>query len=173
MSKPKILPDDVRGICIQLVRGYDRRVQEYKDRRMEIISGSACRWEEIIDPEAKISEGVGTDPKGKGEKRTIRAYTPSAHWGSRVSENIAERLTALDDSADVKRLKAVERAMDGIGQGMPQGMREKVRIAVIRNCKNGRRYPLSEMDVEGMSRRGLYRERERFLVAIAQNMRMI
>ena len=47
MARTKLLPDDVRQTCIQMVRGYDRRVREFYDRRREIIYGSPSRFEVI------------------------------------------------------------------------------------------------------------------------------
>lgn len=162
MSRPQKLPDDVRQTCIQLVRGYDRRVREYYDRRREIIEGTSCRREVIRDKE---------DPDNW--KKTIWAYPPAAHSASRTTEGITDQLLGLEELPETRRMRAVEQAKLHIGLDLPEDMRRKLAAAVILNCKSGRRYPFRVLDVEGFSERGFYRERESFLIEIAEYLELL
>ena len=157
MSRPQKLPDDVRQTCIQLVRGYDRRVREYYDRRREIIEGTSCRREVIRDKE---------DPDNW--KKTIWAYPPAAHSASRTTEGITDQLLGLEELPETRRMRAVEQAKLHIGLDLPEDMRRKLAAAVILNCKSGRRYPYEYLDVEGIGRTDFYDRRMRFLIDIAE-----
>lgn len=156
MSKPKRLPDDVRQTCIQLVRGYERRVRDYYDRRRKIIEGTPCQYEVIKDR---------NNPDDW--KKTTRFYAPSSHNASRTSENKAMQLQGIEDLLETKRMRAVEQAKLQIGLDLPEDMRKRLVDAIMLNCKSGRRYPYKVLDVEGLSERGFYREREAFLLVIA------
>lgn len=156
MSKPKLLPDDVRQTCIQLVRGYDRRVRNYYDRRREIIDGSPSHHEVIKDKD---------DPDNW--KKSTYFYAPSAHNASRTGEDKALQLVGLEELPETKRMRAVEQAKQQIGLDLSEEMRKKLIEAILLNCRSGRRFPYRVLDVEGFSERGFYRERESFLLAIA------
>lgn len=162
MSRPQILPDDVRKTCIQLARGYERRVREYHLRRMQIIEATPCNHTVIKDP---------ADPEDW--KKTTWAYLPSAHSASRTGENIAEQLLALEEQPETKRMRAVEQAKLRIGLELPEDMRRKLANAVFINCQSGRKYPFKVLDVEGLSERGFYRAREAFLMDIAIFLEML
>ena len=162
MSRPRTLPADVRQMCIQLVRGYERRVRNYYDRRREIIEGLPCRYEVIKDKE---------DP---GDwKKASRCYPPAAHNASRTGEDKAMQLMGLEDLPETKRMRAVEQAKLQIGLDLPEDMRQKLVDAIILNCKAGRRYPYEYLDVEGIGRTDFYDRRTRFLVDIAEYLEMI
>lgn len=158
MSKAKVLPDDVRSICIQIVRGYDRRVREYYDRRREIIDGTACHYEVIGDPADETSEWF---------------YSPHSSGASRTTENVADRLLHLEDLPETKRMRAVEQAKLQIGLDLPEEFRRKLADAIILNCKAGRRYPYEYLDVPGIERTNFYDRRTAFLANIARYLKMI
>ncbi len=162
MSKPKLLPDDVRQTCIQLVRGYDRRVRNYYDRRREIIEGTPCQYEVIKDK---------SDPKD-WEKST-RFFPPSSHSASRTGEDKVMQLQGLEELLETKRMRAVKQAKLQIGLDLPEEMRQKLVDAIILNCKAGRRYPYEYLDVEGIGRTDFYDRRTSFLVDIAEYLEMI
>lgn len=156
MNRAKTLPDDVRQTCIQLVRGYDRRVRNYYDRRREIIEGTPCQYEVIKDK---------SDPKNW--EKTTRFYPPSSHSASRTGEDKAMQLLGLEELPETKRMRAVEQAKLQIGLELPEDMRRKLAEAIILNCKSGRRFPYKVLDVDGFSERGFYRKRDSFLLDIA------
>lgn len=162
MSRPKALPDDVRQLCIQLVRGYDRRVQNYHNQRQEIISGSSCRFQVIKDKD---------DPTDW--KKNTYVYPPSAHNASRTAEDITQRLLGLEELPETKRMRAVEYAKMKIGLDLPNELRRKLTEAIWLNCKSGRRYPYRVLDVDGFSERGFYRRRDIFLMDVANNLDMM
>lgn len=145
MSRTKVLPDDVRQTCIQLVRGYDRRVREYYDRRREIIEGTPNREDS----------------------------TPLSHNASRVGENKAMQLLSLEELPETKRMRAVEQAKMQIGLDLPETLRGKLVDAIILNCKSGRRYPYEYLDIDGVARTDFYVRRTRFLVDIAKHLSLV
>lgn len=162
MSKTKVLPDDVRQVCIQLVKGYDRRVRDYHDRRQSIIEGTPSHHEVLKDPD---------DPDDW--RKTTWAYQPSTHCASRTTENIMDQLLGLEDLPDTKRMRAVEQALHRVGLNLPEDMRRKLVRAVMLNCQSGRRYPYRVLDVDGFSERGFYRERDLFLLDIAKSLDLL
>lgn len=162
MSKPKKLPDDVRQTCIQLVRGYDRRVREYYDRRREIIEGTPCQYEVIRDKESP-----------EDWKKAMRFYPPSSHSASRSGEDKVMQLQSLEELPETKRMRAVEQAKVCIGLDLPEDMRRKLVDAIILNCKAGRRYPYEYLDVEGIGRTDFYDRRTSFLLDIAVYLELI
>lgn len=162
MSRIQKLPDDVRQTCIQMVRGYDRRVREFYDRRREIIDGSPSRFEVIKDKDAP-----------EDWQKNSYFYPPSSHNASRTGEDKTMQLMGLEDLPETKRMRAVEQAKLQIGLDLPEKMRQKLADAIILNCKAGRRYPYEYLDVEGVGRTDFYDRRTSFLVSIAEYLEMI
>ena len=162
MSRPKLIPDDVRQTCIQIVRGYDRRKREYYDRRRDIIEGSTSRFEEI---------------KNKGNpddwEKSTYCYLPSSHTASRTSEEKAIRLMYLEEHPDTKRMRAVEDALATIGLDLPEAMRHKLADAIMLNCKSGKKYRYEILDVEGIGRTDFYARRTRFLLELARRLELM
>lgn len=162
MSRPQVLPADVRQTCIQLVRGYDRRVRNYYDRRREIIEGSPCQFEVVKDKD-----------NPEDWKKASRFYPPSSHTASRTGEDKVMQLQGLEDLPETKRMRAVEQAKLQIGLDLPEDMRQKLVAAIILSCKAGRRYPYEYLDVEGIARTDFYGRRTRFLADIAEYLELI
>ena len=150
MSRPKMLPDDVRQICIQIVRGYDRRVRDYYNRRRDIIDGT--------------SEDSG---------KSTRFYSPSSHGASRTGEDKTMQLLGLEELPETKRMRAVAEAKQCIGLDLPSEMRSKLVDAIMLNCRSGRQYPYEYLDVEGIGRTDFYARRTRFLMDIAARLDLI
>lgn len=162
MARTKLLPDDVRQTCIQMVRGYDRRVREFYDRRREIIDGSPSRFEVIKDKD---------DPEDW--QKNSYFYPPSSPNASRTGEEKAIQLMGLEELPETKRMRAVEQAKLHIGLDLPEAMRAKLVNAIMLNCKSGRRYPYEHLDVEGIGRTDFYMHRTHFLMDIAKHLDMI
>lgn len=154
MSRPKILPDDVRNACIQYVRGYERLVREYYRRRREVLASRSCRRIEVADPESP----------GK----TMWVYPPSNHEVGRGTEEMARRLEAIENRFDTKVMRAVEQARSRIGTDLPDDLRNKLADAIWLSCKNGRMYRYEILDVPGVGRSNFYERRKSFLVDIAK-----
>lgn len=159
MSKPKLIPDDVRQICIHMVRGYERRVREYYDKRREIIEGTSTRFEVIKDNE---------DPEDW--KKSAYFFPPSSHAASRIGEDKALQLLILEAEPDTKRMRAVESARATIGLDLPEAMRNKLAAAIMLNCKAGKKYRYEILDVDGIGRTDFYARRTKFLIEIAKQL---
>ena len=159
MSRPKLIHDDVRQTCIQIVRGYDRRVREYYDRRREIIDGTPARHEVIKDKEAP-----------EDWQKNSYFYPPSSHNASRTGEDKTMELMGLEELPETKRMRAVEEARASIGLDLPEGMRNKLVDAIMLNCKSGKKYRYEILDVEGIGRTDFYTRRTMFLIDIAQRL---
>lgn len=162
MSRKAILPDDVRKMCIQIVRGYDRRVRAYNDRRREIVEGTSCHHEVIKDPD---------DPKDW--KKTSWAYQPTAHNASRTTEGIAERLLGLEELPNTRYMRAVEQAKLQIGIDLPEELRKKLTEAIVLNCKSGRQYPYTCFCLVGIEKTNFYDRRAVFLYSIAEFLQLV
>lgn len=162
MARVKQLPDDVKQNCLSLVRGYSRRKREYNQKRQELMSRSNDKVVTIRDRE---------DPEN--DRKSIGVMLPGAHKVSRTTENIAERMLALEDHPDTIRMRAVEYAESRIGADLPEGQRMLLQKAILSSCIQGKKCPFERLHVEGMERSCFYDRRMRFLVDIAIFMDMI
>lgn len=162
MGRQAALPDDVRKICIQIVRGYNRRVRNYNNQRQEIIDGTSCHYTVTKDP---------TDPDDW--KKTSWAYQPTAHNASRTTEDITSRLLGLEEQPETKRMRAVEQAKLQIGLDLPEDLRRKLSEAIILNCQSGRRYPYTCFYLAGIEKTNFYDRRTDFLYSIAEYLGMV
>lgn len=162
MARVKQLPDDVKQNCLSLVRGYARRKREYNQKRQELMSRSNDKVVTIRDRE---------DPEN--ERKSVGVMLPGAHKVSRTTENIAERMLALEDHPDTIRMRAVEYAESRIGADLPEGQRKLLQKAILSSCIQGKKCPFERLHVEGMERSCFYDRRMRFLVDIAIFMDMI
>lgn len=162
MARVKQLPDDVKQNCLSLVRGYARRKREYNQKRQELMSRSNDKVVTIRDRE---------DPEN--DRKSVGVMLPGAHKVSRTTENIAERMLALEDHPDTIRMRAVEYAESRIGADLPEGQRKLLQKAILNSCIQGKKCPFERLHVEGMERSCFYDRRMRFLVDIAIFMDMI
>ncbi len=156
MAKKKKLPDDIRRECLSIVSGYERRVREYYDRRMEIICGTPKRFVEIGDQMSKDGEW---------------AYMPSNHDASRTAENIALALNALETSPETLKIRAVEKAKRFIGSDIEDAdLKRRLADAIMLNCRSGRRFPYACFDLTGIEQTNFYDRRTEFLTFIAKDL---
>lgn len=147
------LPRDIQQQCLWIVRGYDRSRKEYKERREEILAGGGERFTTyFVD----------------GEER--REYISGSHNASRTTENIEMQLEGLEQMPAFRQMHAVEHALERIGSGLPELLRDMMKKAVLLNCMNGRKYPFERLYTVGISRRGFYRYREAFFYDIANEL---
>lgn len=86
--------------------------------------------------------------------------------GYRATESKAARLEALEALPWVKQMRAVEKALEQVGTGLPDGMRENLRKTLLLNCQCGRKYPFERLFLPGISRSDYYRRRRKFLQEI-------
>lgn len=157
------MPDDVKQNCISLVKGYARRREEYRNRRMELMNKS---------PDNHIT--VYRDPKDPyNTTRHIGAIIPSGHNASRTTEDIAQRVMALENLLETKRMRAVEYACDRVGQDLSPDDRKRLQGAIFKSCIDGRKYPFERLCIDTMERSCFYDRRRKFLYDIAKYMDMI
>ena len=162
MSRVKTLPDDVKQNCLSLVRGYARRKETYNQRRAELMHTTSDNIVTIMDPSHP-------DDKRKGEG----VYIPGSHFATRTTENIGEKLLALEEQPETQRMRAVEYAAKNIGVDLTSKDRKILKEAIFKSCIHGRRYPFERLGVEGMERSCFYDRRRKFLVDIAKYMKML
>lgn len=162
MSRVKTLPDDVKQNCLALVRGYNRRREEYRLRRMEALSNSPDNVYTIRDKEHP-----------EDERKHVGVLIPGAHHASRTTEDVTLRLEGLENLIETKRMRAVEYAAERVGLDLPEDQRRKLVKAIFTSCIQGRRYPFERLQVEGMERTCFYDRRMKFLVDIAKYMDLV
>lgn len=153
MTDQNKIPWDVRQQCLWIVRGYDRQRREYLKARREILDAGGDR---------SVTYTVD------GEER--REYLPGAHNTTRTTENLAERLAALEQTAAFRQIRAVDHARARIGQDMPGELADRLREAIMLNCLDGRKYPFERLYVVGIERRTFYRVRNAFFRQIAEEL---
>ena len=160
MSRKKILPDDVRSFCLSLVRGYRRRREEYNLKRAELVNITPCNVVKI--------KGTGGPRDAKDDERNWEgAIVPSAHHASRTTEDVTERILALEKLPETQYMRAVEYAEKNIGLDLMPKHRKALANAIIRSCREGRRYPFERSGIDFMERSCFYDRRTKFLADIA------
>lgn len=145
MSRTDALPDDMKAECLCIVRGYDRRVKEYREKYEQVIHGSR-----------------GNDGMPGGSE-----------CGSSVERKVAQ-LEAIEHHPETQKMRAVEQALYVIGADVenPEERDALVR-AMMLNCASGRKYPFRYLSVGCMSERTFNRRKRQFLFEIAIFLEMI
>ena len=159
MSRPQILPKDIKQECLSLVRGYRRRVTEYHRARQDIIDGAPGRYETVKDART-----------GK----YIRVYLPHTQAASRTTEGKAERLAEIEEHPETKCMRAVEQARLQIGLDLHDDDRRKLAEAIVLNCEDGRKFRYEYLIVpDEIGRTNFYERRMTFLADIAKYLKKI
>lgn len=141
------IPYEIKQEAIWIVRGYEQRRRNYSQMRAEIL---------------------GRTVAGAGDG------TPHGSEVTHPTEDKALELQRLERWPEVKKMRAVEYAERQIGQDvLSQDARERLRKAIVQNCKSGRQYPFERLAVDEFSRRDFYRRKDKFLVDIASFLEMM
>lgn len=155
MSQTKYkLPEDLKNQCLSLVRGYERRVRLYHDRRDSVIYASA-------PPNVLKS-------KDKDGKEICEFGGRSGKPGDATYDK-AMKLERIESLYDTQAMRAVEQAKLTIGVGWDEAQRQKLRAAIWDSCMLGRNFRLSCYDLP-LGSNNFYERRRRFLWCIAKNM---
>ena len=155
MSRRKLLEDDVREFCLSIVKGYPRRRKEYNLKREELISITPCNVVKI--------RGAGDD-----ERNWEGSIVPGSHNASRTTEDVTERILALEKLPETQYMRAVEYAAKNVGLDLTAKDRKVLVNAIFKSCQQGRKYPFERLGVEGMERSCFYDRRTKFLADIAR-----
>lgn len=141
------IPYHIKQETIWIVRGYEQRRCNYNQMRGEILG------------------------------RMVAGAGDGAPHGTGISDQTAqkaEQIDRLERYPEVKKMRAVEYAERQIGQDvLNQDARERLRKAIVQNCKSGRRYPFERLAVDEFSRRDFYRRKDKFLVDVASFLEMM
>ena len=141
------IPYEIKQEAIWIVRGYDMRKRNYERMKSDILTHMS----------AGAGDGV---PHGTGV--------------SDQTANKAEQIERLERYPEVKKMRAVEYAERQIGQDViNEEVRDRLRKAIVQNCKSGRRYPFEHLNLIEFSRRDFYRRKEKFLIDIASFLEMV
>lgn len=145
-------PNDIKQMCLWLVRGYDRMVRNYLKKREDIIYETPCSFATYVD---------------KGEE-CHQYFGHSGTVGNPVA-NKQERLEAIESQSETKRMRAVEQAQLFIGDDVQsEEVRQRLKQGILLNCKSGRNYPFEILNLSEFSQRDFYRRKDRFLTKIAE-----
>ena len=141
------IPYEIKQEAIWIVRGYDMRKRNYERMRSDILT--------------HMTAGAGDGaPHGTG----VSDQTASK----------AEQIDRLERYPEVKKMRAVEYAERQIGQDvLNQDARERLRKAIVRNCKSGRRFPFEKANLTEFSRMDFYRRKAKFLLDVASFLEMV
>ena len=138
------IPYHIKQEALWIVRGYEVRKRIYAQMRADILNQSVS---------------------GAGDG------TPHAHNAESQVEQKALQLEKLEKYPEVRKMRAVEYAERQIGQDvLNEETRNRLREAIIQNCKSGRRYPFEHLGIDEFSRRDFYRRKDKFLSDVADYM---
>lgn len=135
----KNMPRDVAQAALYIVRGQPERRKRYASKYAAIMA------------DAKTALG-GNTAEG------LRA----------LEYGIEVRLVQLEREPDIETMRAVDAAAGNIGAGLREELRDKLRAAVLLNCKDGRRWRYEVLDVPTVSRAEFYRRKREFLREVAK-----
>ena len=141
------VPSDVVALCEQIAKGHERRLAEYKAKRLDILYYSGC----------------GGDNIGGTRSTDISDTTAKK----------AQRLEELEQSLDARFVEAVEQAIVSVGFGKNEEFRARLRKAIILNCVNGKEHPYQYLNIDEISRAEFYRHRKGFFRRIAKELGLI
>ena len=136
------MPADVRRTAIELVRGYKRRLELYRELRYNIIHG-------------------GPMPKD-------RPFSGASVLGDPTASK-ALKLEALEAFVEVRRMRAVEQAKLRIGLDiLDEGIRQALIEAIWDSCIEGRNFTF-EYRALPLGKTNFYDRRNKFLSEIAHD----
>ncbi len=158
MSQTKFyLTDDVKRLMIELVRGYNRRLQIYLSARENIMLGSPCHY---------VTYKVKTKRKdGTIAFKECRQYFNNSTIGDPTADKYL-RLEALENHIETKRMRAVEEAKLHIGLDLCEEQRQRLTDAIWDSCIQGRNFRLDPALPIGKT--NFYERRRKFLSEIAK-----
>ena len=136
------LPKDVTSLCEQIVKGYERRKKDYKNKCIDIIYSHGSG---VVEATAK---------QGTSDPCTAKT----------------ERLEQLEGSLDVKLMRAVEASLSMTGTDVGGDSCTRLHNAILLNCENGREFPYEVLNIDEFSRSDFYRRKRRFLKGIAEQL---
>lgn len=159
MSQTKYrMPDDVKGLCIALVKGYKRRVTLYHERRDNVLLATPCQYETYFD-------------KVDGKKVELRSYKQrSINSISRPVEDKHSKLLEIENHPDTLLMRAVEQSMVTIGVDLEnESDAMMLKDAIVSSCLKGRDFTFGHWALP-MGKDNFYERRRQFLWYIAKNM---
>lgn len=156
------LPDDVKLAALAYVKGYPRLKAKYMREFNDIVSATSFPFD--VYKEDSVNE--------KGEPCKIDCLAPKVRVEGQVgnpTEQKALKLELLQRKPYVKRMRAVEKAMDLVGDRIrSEEVRDALVEAVMLSCMDRKEYTYEKSQVVGLCRTEFYAERRRFLWYVAK-----
>lgn len=141
------IPYNIKQESLWIVRGYDTRRRNYEQAKADIMQ--------------RMVAGAGDG-------------TPHGSNVSNPTEQKTMEIDKLETWPEVKKMRAVEYAERQIGQDvMDAEIRDRLRKAIVQNCKSGKKYPYEKADLTEFSRMDFYRRKTKFLLDVASYLEMV
>lgn len=138
---------NIKQECLWIVRGYDTRRRNYEQAKADIMQ--------------RMIAGAGDG-------------TPRGTNVSNPTEQRTMEIDKMESWPEVKKMRAVEYAERQIGQDViNEEVRDRLRKAIVQNCKSGKKYPFEEADLTEFSRMDFYRRKTKFLIDVASYLEMV
>lgn len=156
--------EQVKEIALCCVRLYSADVTWYRERRDDILYSSGGGYETYT--KSQTTEGVTVHEE-------YRVYLPHGSGVGRPTEEKGAALVALEEHPRTRRMHAVAQAKHEIGEDIvSEDLRLRMMCAILTNCESGRKNPFNYLNVPEISRRDFYRRKERFLLSIAEKLKL-
>lgn len=157
------IPEDVKRTVISIVRGQERRRQDYANEYDDIMNGSSAPFVEYVETDSK------------GNLKQARAYLPKGkdnHISSTESKALA--LQKLNEKKETLRMKTVDEELNKIGEDIADiKSRRQLSNAIYLNCIN-RSYTYERAALPCfISRKKFYQYRNEFLYRVAKELELI
>lgn len=153
------LPKDVYQSTIWLIRGHERRVKEYKEKKDDILNGGGAKY-------------ITYHNKLNGEE--ARAYLPSSGTKQSATQIKALALVALEADIDTIKMNMVQQALEEVSELISdKKAKEYFKVALLQNINDRRQYPFRNLNNVFVSEKTFYNYKAKFIYLVAQKNKLI
>lgn len=150
------LPKDVYQTVIWIIRGQERREQDYKSNKDEILNGGGAKYIKRYNQSLKSNEYI---------------YLPKGHSNQSSTEIKALALAVLESTEETKRMKAVINSLNEAASRFDNA--DDIKQAIIKNIIDRHEYPYHKLGDLYISINTFYSCKSKFIYLVAKKLNFI
>lgn len=147
------LPKDVYQTVIWIIRGQQRREQDYKANKDEILNGGGAKYIKRYNQSLKSNEYI---------------YLPKGHNNQSSTEIKALALAVLESTEETKRMKAVINSLNEAVARFDNA--DEIKQAIIKNITDRHKYPYRKLGNLYISEQTFYKTKALFIFLVAEKL---
>lgn len=154
------IPDDVKRTVISIVRGQQRRRNEYNAEYDDIMNSGGANYETY------------TYVDNHNKEQQARAFMPHSQTTDSVTERKAFALMALNSRQSTKTMNIVDAALANIGEDiLNEDLRRKLSNAIYLNCLS-KKNSYERFCLPGISRNMFFKIKNEFLFNLSKKLEL-